>query len=227
MTASVYIFDCDGVLYPQSELSLKQIIAAMKKVYRDDVGLSGEQQKAISDKTIQKGHKGAFNFIREICETTGYDFPEYCRRMAAETDYSHITHNPELKKILEELAGRKKIFILSNNSRKHIDCVLQAVFHQTAEQIEKKGVVICDIASTLKDGCFHPKQSPDGFGLFLEKAGVKGEDCRLFDDSEDNLKAARRYGIEGYLITPENNLEKTLKKISAKSKIWKKDEQTR
>ena len=223
MNKSVFIIDCDGVLYPQAELGLAQIVAAMKKVYREDVGLTGEQQKQISEKSIRLKHFGAFNFIKHICDETGYCFDLYRQKMVKATDYSAIQYNPNLKKMLNRLVSQKKVFILSNNSYEHIDCVLQKVFHETADEISQRGVVIYDITATEKDGCFHPKQSEKGFTYFLQNIEAKGEDCFLFDDSLPNLQKAKQIGIEGSLVTSDNDLETQLRTLFEKNKIWEKN----
>ena len=48
------LLDCDGVLYPLEELSTKEIVETMKHVYRNNVGLAPDEQRAISEKTIKE-----------------------------------------------------------------------------------------------------------------------------------------------------------------------------
>ena len=60
------LLDCDGVLYPLEELSTKEIVETMKHVYRNDVGLAPDEQRAISEKTIKENHLGMFNYIMEF-----------------------------------------------------------------------------------------------------------------------------------------------------------------
>ncbi len=210
MDKSVYIIDCDGVLYPQSELSLRDIVNAMKKVYREDVGLSGDEQKQVSANTIKQGRFGAFNYILAICEAKGYDFDLYCRQMAEATDYSNIKPNKSLQQKLFQAAKEKRVIIFSNNSYAHIDKVVQQVLGVSAVELNEKGIEVKDVKSTLKDGYFHPKQSEFGFKYFLENINEKGEDCVLFDDTQKNLQSASRHKIAGVLISPDNKLEKYL-----------------
>ncbi len=213
MTESVYIIDCDGVLYPESELALRKIVDAMKKIYRENIGLSGEQQRKISEESINKKHLGVFNYIKDICDATGYDFKKYCQEMAAEIDYNSIEYNAKLKDVLLKTAKQNKVVIFSNNSFEHIDKVLQKVFKQSAASLQQENIEVYDIAQTKRDGYFHPKQSEHGFEYFLEKHRLSGEDCLLFDDAQTNLSVAKRLGIKGYLVTPENSLEKLLTKL--------------
>ncbi len=220
---NIFIIDCDGVLYPQTELGLAQIVDAMKKVYREDVGLTGEQQKQISEKSIRLKHFGAFNFIKHICDETGYSFDLYRKKMVEATDYNAIHYNPTLKKLVDQLARQKKVVIFSNNSYEHIDCVLQKVFRRTAAELSQNGIMIYDITATEKNGYFHPKQSENGFSNFLENIGAQSEDCFLFDDSLPNLQKAKQSGIDGSLVTENNNLETQLGVMFAKNKIWEKN----
>ena len=117
---STLVIDCDGVLYPLSELSTREIVSAMKDVYRNQAHISGDIQVAASDKTIREGHLGMFNYIKEMCNQSGYDFKLFCRQLADKIDYSRIKPNPLLLKMLQKKAQEQKVEIFSNNSAEHL-----------------------------------------------------------------------------------------------------------
>lgn len=213
MSRKTLLIDCDGVLYPENQLGLAVILTAMKNTYRDDLQLTGAEQAEISDKTLSEKHLGAFNYIREICNYKKYDFGLFCRKMAQKTDYSRIKPNPLLWQSLRSAMRLYDVAILSNNSRPHIDNVLQRVFEKTASEAEVAGIKICDITFTERDGYFLPKQSENGLSFVAEKLKVNPNECTLLDDSSVNIKAARRQGMNGVLINSENTAEKYLKSI--------------
>lgn len=204
------VLDCDGVLYPLSELPTKKIVDAMKYVYRNDVKLSGEEQKFISEKTIAEHHLGMFNYIKEICKYKNYDFDEFCARVVENTDYSGVKRNKALKDTLKNLNGRYNIVIFSNNSRSHLNAICRQVFDTDIVEMETNGIKICDIKSTEYGGYFYPKQHDKGFSLFLNRMRLKSDETILFDDAPINITKAKEAGMRAKLISAENTLLKEL-----------------
>lgn len=217
--------DCDGVLYPLSELSTFNIISAAKKTYREDLGITGEEQAGISEQTIHDGRLGLFNYLKALCEYKGYDFNLFCKNMAERTDYSRIKPNERLWNKLQTLSSQYNLAVLSNNSRPHIEKVAQRLFSKSILEMEDAGIKIFDITS-LKgfDGWFRPKREPCSLNIFLKNNSYNPSESILFDDTMQNITAAHRAGMRATLITPENTLENNLqpfiKKPFAKEKIY-------
>lgn len=208
------IIDCDGVLYPLKELSTADIVNAMKAVYRDEVGLSGDEQKFVSEKTIREGHLGMFNYIKEICYFKKYDFDKFCASVAERIDYSGINRNKKLWQALYNTAKNHNINIFTNNSRPHLEKVLNRVFEKSIADLEASGIKIYDIKATEKDGYFYPKQHEKGFSMFMSKLNISSSESILFDDAPRNIEKAKEAGMQGVLITEENTLLKELNKIN-------------
>lgn len=204
------IFDCDGVLYPLSELSTHEIVEAMKSVYRTELHLNGEQQTRISHKTQQEGHLGMFNYIREMCKASDYNFDKFCRKMSDRINYNNIKPNYGLWNTLQILKQENNLVIWSNNSRVHLDKVFRRVFNKDIMQITEQGIQVVDIKSTRYKGYFYPKQSKEGLALFLRRTGFKPEDCVLFDDTPANISMAEKYGIKGVLVNSYETLRTSL-----------------
>lgn len=207
------LIDCDGVLYPTTQLSLKDILSAMKDVYRKDVGLSGAEQAKVSKRTLCENHLGAFNYIKEICREKKYDFSLFCEQMANRTNYGRVQPNPQLWDLLANTARNYNTVILSNNSRQHISKILSAVFGKDVDAVENNGIKVCDITFTETDGYFLPKQSDNGLSVIAGKLKVLPADCVLLDDSSVNVQAARRQGMQGFLISKEKTLAQYLKSL--------------
>lgn len=219
------LLDCDGVLYPLSELSTADIVNAAKQTYRDDLGLSGIEQSMISKQTIDDGHLGLFNYIKAICEYKNCNFDTFCTNMAERIDYSHIIPNKALWYKLHTLSAQYNIAIASNNSRVHISKVIEHLFGKNADDIEQSGIRIFDItAMRNKEGWFTPKRVPNCLKLLALRNKFEPSETILFDDTGENIKAARKIGMHATLITSqntlENNLQPFIRKPLGKSRIY-------
>ena len=219
------IMDCDGVLYPLSELSTFNIISAAKQTYREDLGVTGEEQARISEQTIREGRLGLFNYLKALCEYKKYDFNKFCRQMAERTDYSRIKPNNNLWHKLQTLSSQYNLAILSNNSRPHIEKVTQKLFTKSIAETEEAGIKVFDItALTGDDGWFLPKRISHHLQIFMQQNGYEPQDSILFDDTMQNITAAHRAGMRATLITPantlENNLQPFIRKPFTKGRIY-------
>lgn len=208
------LLDCDGVLYPLTELPTKNIVEAMKFVYRNDVGLKPDEQKMISEKTISEEHLGMFNYIKEICYCKNYDFNLFCKNMTKQIDYMKIRKNEQMWQTLQSMTYHYNVGIFTNNSRAHLDKIFKQVFAKDISQVEGQGIKAYDIRSTEHGGYFLPKQDKKGFALFLAKLGMKPEETILLDDTQINIKRAKDAGMQAILITPEKSVINELRKIS-------------
>ena len=205
------IFDCDGVLYPISMLTTKEIIDAMKKVYREDLGVSGNEQNEISQAPVADNHRGLFNYILEICRYKNFSFDRFCKKMADNIDYGRIIPNPLLWRNLQNLASNYNVAVLSNNSRPHVAKVMKQLFGKSLSEIEQGNIKIFDISSSLHNGHFHPKQSDDGLSIFCKRANIIPCESMLFDDVPLNIESAQKIGMHGTIISDKNPLSKALK----------------
>ena len=111
MTNRTLIIDCDGVLYPKSMIPLKEFIDAMKDTYRNDLKIDGNTQERVSKETLAQNHLGMFNYINALCNEVGYDFDTFCLKMQEKVDYTKITRDDSLFKMLENQAKQDKVVI--------------------------------------------------------------------------------------------------------------------
>lgn len=204
------IFDCDGVLYPISALPTKEIIDAMKKVYREDLEISGNEQNEISQATIADNHRGLFNYILEICRYKNYSFDRFCEKMTANIDYSRIQPNKQLWNGLQNMTQKYNVAILSNNSRPHLAQIANRLFNRSLSEIEQNNIKIFDITASLHNGYFHPKQSEDGLSLFCRRSQIQPQETVLFDDVLLNIESAQKIGMKGTLVSAENPLSQAI-----------------
>ena len=203
------LFDCDGVLYPLTQLSTQDIVTAMKETYRQDLGLSGAEQQKISAETRQANRLGMFNYIKAMCEYKNYDFEQFCSQMAERIDYGNIAYNRNLARVIFHVAKHYNIGILTNNSRAHVAKVFEHAFGKSLEETEANGVKIFDITATEENGVFWRKQ-PEGLALICRRNGYQPAQTTLFDDAPANIESAHQIGMQGVLINEQMSLQKAL-----------------
>ena len=213
MPKSTIILDCDGVLYPNSELTFDDFVKAMKTAFHQDVKLSSDLQKQISEDTIAKKHLGMFNYIKAVCEHTGYGFGRFCEKMQSYVDYSKISQDMQLFGLLSAAARDNEIVILTNNHISHLDKVLRHRFNKTVFDMENAGIKCFDIQSMERNGVFYPKQDDKALAMFAAKIGRRPQDCTLVDDTEKNVDAARRNGMHTVFINENFTLQQYLLQI--------------
>lgn len=204
------IIDCDGVLYPTSQLSLRDFVNAMKETYRLDYQISGEIQKEVSEQTIAENKLGMFNYIKAVCDRTGIQFEDFCQKMFKRVDYDNIKQDKQLLNLLLDTAQKEEIIILTNNHISHLNKVLYQRFDRSISDFESAGIKCYDITATESHGVFMPKQNPEALELFISRINRNPENCILIDDSPRNIEAAKTAGMQSVLITEEKSLKSYL-----------------
>ncbi len=159
------IIDCDGVLYPGNKFSLSKEVKAIEEIAYSR-NISKEQYNKISKETIERGEEGLYNFVLNLVNKNMDSFYDFCKKLTDSLDYSKIERDDELFQLLTKASKKYEICILTNDNKYHLDKVYKQLFGKTLEEFPFKSY---DISSTLKEGCFHPKQSKEGFINFMNK----------------------------------------------------------
>lgn len=204
------ILDCDGVLYPLSQLSTRDIINAVGHVishWRID-----EKRAADISKTCKEnGWLGYFNYTYFLMGRQNMAFRVFCKDVVDTIDYSQIKPNPELLQVLKELSKKADLVVCSNNVQIHIDMVFWQLFRSIPDSL---GIKSYDIVSTLHGDVFYPKQSEQGLLMFCERLGKKPEECILIDDSPHNIDRAKQIGMSSIHVTQNVDIVDILKNLS-------------
>lgn len=203
------IVDCDGVIYPMSDIPLSSFVGAMKDTAQD-FGFSTEEYNNASQITLNNKSLGMFNFIKELCHHDNEAFENFCESMFNKIDYSKIQRDEDTLLLMQKTKANYDIVILTNNHRNHLDKVLEARFGKNTQNI---GIECYDIRDTLKDGVFLPKQTENGLINFVSNINKNIEDCVLVDDAKRNLNVAEKIGLNGVLISESNSLSDYLKSL--------------
>lgn len=213
MPKQALILDCDGVLYPISQISLAEFVDAMKQTYREELKIDGKTQALISEQTIAKNRLGMFNYIKAMCDYADYNFDEFCLKMQSRIDYDKITPDYGLYKQLLGTVKDKQVVILTNNHMAHLDKVLQKRFGKTVFEVEDDGIECFDIKTMERNGVFYPKQNPQALANFAAKINQLPENCTLVDDTEKNLISAKQAGMKAVLINEKFTLRQYLQQL--------------
>lgn len=213
MPKQALILDCDGVLYPISQISLAEFVDAMKQTYREELKIDGKTQTLISEQTIAKNRLGMFNYIKAMCDYADYNFDEFCLKMQSRVDYDKITPDHGLYNQLLGTAKDKQVVILTNNHITHLDKVLQRRFGKSLFEVEADGIDCYDIKTMERNGVFYPKQNPQALKNFAAKINQLPENCTLVDDTEKNLISAKQAGMKAVLINEKFTLRQYLQQV--------------
>lgn len=216
------IIDCDGVLYPSTDITMFDFVKAVKES-ANYFGITDEQYEKISQNTKASGSLGIFNFVYNLCNKDDNMQDEFNKKMVEHIDYSKIKEDKALLKLLNETQKKYNIVVLTNNSRPHLEQIAQKRF---GKNINDLGFECYDISHTKYKDKFYPKQSELGLKLFTQRIGVNLGDCVLVDDSQRNIDVAKEIGISGVLITEDFALGKYLKSLQTPTNIVNKKENT-
>ena len=197
------------MLYPGWQLPISKEVKAIEN-HAYSINISKEEYKKISKETINRGEQGLYNFVLNLVHKNMDLFNEFCKKVTESIDYSNIKRDDELYSLLLKVSKKYEICILTNNTISHLDRVYIQLFGKSLQEFPFPSY---DITSTFKDGCFHPKQTKEGFINFINKIKKDKKDCIVIDDSFRNIKRCMEIGIQYEYITNENTLIKVLKKL--------------
>ena len=213
MKKKTLIIDCDGVIYPFSNLTSDDFKNAIKLTCENNAKIDGVTQQKISEKVIEQQKHGMFNYIKALCDDACYDFEEFCQQMFEYIDYRKIEEDQSLLEVLQQTADQRTVYILSNNHHVHLEKIFLKRFGKTLHEIEKIGIRCFDITTTEQNGAFYPKQDPEGLRTFLKKINKTPQECILIDDSIRNIQAAKNIEMEGVLIDEKYKLSDYLSSL--------------
>jgi len=111
----------------------------------------------------------------------------------------------ERLELLEKLKGTHRTFLLSNTNELHIDAIFSAL---------EKNMGIADLSVYFEKMYLSYKvkmRKPDAeiFRLVLKENGLQPQETLFIDDSPQHIEAAKRLGIQTYLldVTKESILD--------------------
>ena len=185
-----WVFDLDDTLYPAnsglySQISKNICAYVMKKLNLDEKTAFALQKEYY--------HKYGAT-IRGLMMEHNVDPKEFAYGIQ-NLDLSPLKKNPQLKKSLQALPGKKVVY--TNGAPPHAEQIL-----------DKLGLTDCfEGVFSIWDADFIPKPDLRGYSKMLKFFDLNAEESIMFDDSPANILGAKKAGMHTVWISSnvENN----------------------
>ena len=176
------ILDCDGVLYPASNISHMDFINAFHKT-KDN---HKDKNLCIEEHNLRSA-ANFWNEIRKMCNNAGCSFDEFCKEMVANINYKKIRKSNVLLSLIFLTKKKIDIAVLSDNHQYHLEQILRHRFNLGIEDFAANGIKCYDITSTEDNGIFCPKYQESALLNFLRKQNRDAKDCIFVDNNKNNV----------------------------------------
>jgi putative hydrolase of the HAD superfamily len=193
---STIIFDLNGVFIQSPKLSDR-----FAKDFNVPVENFLPVLKEIMNKVRQPNAGDSFLHWKPYLEKWGIEFD---REKFFEYWFEAEKEVPEMIKIAKNLKNKNiKLLILSNNFEE------RANYYKTNFPFIKE--IFDEVYYSWQTGFVKP--SPMAYQNILTKQNLNPEDCLYFDDSEDNIEAARKMRIQAFKFNDAADIKNIISKL--------------
>ena len=185
-----WVFDLDDTLYPPTGEIYAQMANRIRAYVMKTLNLD-EKSAAVIQKDYYRKYGATVRGLMIEHNVDPEDFTDYVH----ELDLSSLRENPQLKKCLNALHGKK--FIFTNGAYQHAERVL-----------ERLGLTACFSGIfSIREADYIPKPALQTYLKMLKTFGLTAEESIMFDDSPANILGAKRAGLRTVWISSnvENN----------------------
>lgn len=178
-----WVFDLDNTLYPPQARLFDQIEVLMTDYVMSALGVARAEADRLRRHYWQTHGTTLAGLMRE------HDLdPEPYLAHVHEIDLSGIEADPELRRAIEALPGRKLVH--TNGSRRHAERVVAA-----------RGLAgVFDGLFGIEDARYVPKPERAAFETVFAAGGVRPEHAAMFEDDPRNLAAPHDMGLRTVLV---------------------------
>ncbi len=201
------LVDCDGVLYDKENLTYQDMLRACQKAGLD-LGIDWSEVAEIHEALKSQGWRGWYNTVLFLCRRHHVEFKDIAQKMVQYVDYSRLQEDLELLDLLHQVSQKKSVFILTNNTRPHVEKVFDRLFHQS---IQQTGLKVLSVEDTLWGEYFFTKSHLTAFTQWCQKLNSKPQETLLLDDSADIIQVAQNQALQTVLITGKQMTKQILK----------------
>lgn len=185
-----WVFDLDDTLYPPtgeiySQMSNRICTYVMKTLHID------RETALVIQKDYYRKYGATVRGLIVEHNIDPEDFTDYVHQL----DLSSLRENPELKKLLSAVSGRK--FVFTNGAYQHAEGVLTRL-----------GLRECFSGIfSIREADYLPKPALKTYLKMLDTFGLDASKSIMFDDSPANILGAKRAGMHTVWISSnvENN----------------------
>ncbi|NJC88414.1 MAG: pyrimidine 5'-nucleotidase [Desulfuromonas sp.] len=180
----VLLFDLDNTLYPPERELFNLIDVRINRFMTDQVGIPAGAVDA-----LRREYWAAYGVtLQGLIRHYDVDPEAYLHYVHDVDVAARLSPDAELREMLEALPQRKAVF--TNGSICHADRVLAAL--GIADQFEQ--VFDIRVADYL------PKPYPQPYQAVLAALGVPARHCIMVEDSRENLRTAKHFGMTTVLV---------------------------
>lgn len=185
-----WVFDLDDTLYPPSKELYAQMAERIRAFIMRALNVD-EKTASVIQKDYYKKYGATVCGLMVEHDVSPEEFTDYVH----ELDLSSIRPDPELKKRLNALSGKK--FVFTNGAHHHAERVLDRLdlrdFFSGIFSIREAGYI--------------PKPAEKTYLKMLDAFGIAAGESVMFDDSPANILAAKKVGMKTVWISSnvENN----------------------
>ncbi len=177
------IFDFDETIYrPETTTLPQQLIYRMANFIKDKFNLSYKEARLLSRK-YRLEYGSTVVGLQKIHNVDPKEFVDYAYNL----DLSELKKNSEFKKQLQSIPEKKVIFTNAN------EIYVEKALHIMGIRDEFSDIIGINRTN------FVPKSETLGYEMIIDSYADSGKNCAIFDDQTDNLKTAKKYGMETVL----------------------------
>ena len=177
------IFDFDETIYrPETTTLPQQLIYRMSNFIKDKFNLSYKEARLLSRK-YRLEYGSTVVGLQKIHNVDPKEFVDYAYNL----DLSELKKNSEFKKQLQSIPEKKVIFTNAN------EIYVEKALHIMGIRDEFSDIIGINRTN------FVPKSETLGYEMIIDSYADSGKNCAIFDDQTDNLKTAKKYGMETVL----------------------------
>lgn len=177
------IFDFDETIYrPESTTLPQQLIYRMSNFIKNKFNLSYKEARLLSRK-YRLEYGSTVVGLQKLHNIDPKEFVDYAYNL----DLSELKKNSEFKKQLQSIPEKKVIFTNAN------EIYVEKALHIMGIRDEFSDIIGINRTN------FVPKSETLGYEMIIDSYADSGKNCAIFDDQTDNLKTAKKYGMETVL----------------------------
>ena len=205
--------DCDGVLYDKQDCTYHDMAVIGFGEAMNALNIPHDELAPTRAKLKEMDVHGLFNAALVMCQKRNIPFDLFAQEMVKKIDYSRIPDDKEMLRLLHECGSQMPVYVVTNNTRPHLQKILNRLNGNNNEDISVLNVHPIAIEDTFCDGFFHPKKTGRQLTELCSKIGLEPRNVLLLDDTKDVCDAALAQGLQIGFIEKPNDTKIILRRI--------------
>ncbi|MCQ2913710.1 MAG: pyrimidine 5'-nucleotidase [Alphaproteobacteria bacterium] len=179
-----WVFDLDDTLYPPNKTLNNEMGERISNYIMKVAHVDKERADFMKKDFYQRYGATVWGLMNEY-EVDPVDFTEDIHKL----DLSVLKKDPELRKAIELLPGKKYVF--TNGAYQHATGVIK--------QVGLEGLF--EGIFSIREAEYIPKPAQETFMKMFDYFDLIGEECLMFDDNQKNILGAKKAGMKTVWIS--------------------------